>query len=300
MSEFATFDDALRDGRPAAAPAQAAAAPRAVPAALDLEAPVRPGSLANRLWRIAATGFCFACFGLGGLVLRLVVFPLFVLAVRDARRRSAWARATVRQSFRVFVGLMCLVGVCSLEVIGRERLERRGLLILANHPSLIDVVFLMALVRHADCIVKGALVRNPFTRGPVRAAGWVCNDSGPGLIDDCIASLRAGNNLIIFPEGTRTPAGAALGRLQRGAANLAVRGGFAITPVRIHSAPRMLAKGVKWWRVPPRAGHFRIEVGADIPMERHDGDDAAHALAARRLNDELARLLGGETPHGTA
>jgi 1-acyl-sn-glycerol-3-phosphate acyltransferase len=262
--------------------------------------PVEPSSMSNRLWRILATGLCFSAFGLGGLVLRLVVFPLFVLVVRRPERRSALARATIRRLFRLFVGMMCAVGVCSLEVHGRERLNRRGLLILANHPSLIDVVFLMSLVEHADCIVKGALERNPFTRGPVRAAGWVCNDSGPELIDDCVASLRAGSNLIIFPEGTRTPAGQAIGRLQRGAANLAVRGGFVVTPVRIHSAPRMLAKGVPWWRVPPRKGHFRIEIGEDIAVDHLLADAGAQALAARRLNDELARLLGAETPHGTA
>jgi 1-acyl-sn-glycerol-3-phosphate acyltransferase len=262
--------------------------------------PIEPSSSANRLWRIAATGFCFSVFGLGGLLLRLVVFPLFVLVVRRPARRAALARATIRRLFRLFVGLMCTLGVCSLEVAGRERLGRRGLLILANHPSLIDVVFLMSLVEHADCIVKGALERNPFTRGPVRAAGWVCNDSGPELIDDCVASLRAGSNLIIFPEGTRTPAGQALGKLQRGAANLAVRGGFAVTPVRIHNAPRMLAKGVPWWRVPVRKGHFRIEIGEDIAVDDHLADPGAQALAARRLNDELARHLGADTPHGTA
>jgi 1-acyl-sn-glycerol-3-phosphate acyltransferase len=254
--------------------------------------PVEPSSTANRLWRIAATGFCFSVFGLGGLVLRLVVFPLFVLVVRRPDRRSALARATIRHLFSLFVGLMCAVGVCSLEIVGRERLNRRGLLILATHPSLIDVVFLMSLVEHADCIVKGALERNPFTRGPVRAAGWVCNDSGPELIDDCIASLHAGNNLIIFPEGTRTPPGQAIGKLQRGAANLAVRGGFAVTPVRIHNVPRMLAKGVPWWRVPPRAGHFRIEIGEDIAFDGLHADPGAQALAARRLNDELTRHLG--------
>jgi 1-acyl-sn-glycerol-3-phosphate acyltransferase len=253
---------------------------------------VEPSSPANRFWRVFATGFCFSVFGIGGLLLRVAVFPLFVLIVRHHRRRSALARATIRATFRVFVGLLCRIGVCSLQIEGRERLERRGLLILANHPSLIDVVFLMSLVEHADCIVKGTLVRNPFTRGPVRAAGWVCNDSGPALIDDCIASLRAGNNLIIFPEGTRTPAGQSIGKLQRGAANLAVRGGFAVTPVRIHSAPRMLAKGVPWWRVPPRRGHFRIEVGEDIAVGAHLADQGAQALAARRLNEELARHLG--------
>ena len=254
-------------------------------------------SLANRWWRVAATGLSFALFGIGGLLLGLVVFPLLLVAIRHQRRRAAVARTVIHHLFRAFVAMMCLLGVCRVTVLHRERLQRRGLLILASHPSLIDVVFLMSLVRDADCIVKAALARNPFTRGPVRAAGYVFNDSGPGLIDDCVASVRSGNNLIVFPEGTRTPADVALGRLQRGAANLAVRGALPITPVRITCEPRMLGKGIKWWRVPPAAGNFVIEVGEDMPITDHLAAEGAQALAARRLNDELARRLGAETPH---
>jgi 1-acyl-sn-glycerol-3-phosphate acyltransferase len=257
-------------------------------------------SLLNRWWRVAATGLSFALFGLGGLVIGLVVLPLLLVLVRHRRRRSAIARAVIHQLFRAFVVMICALGVCRLHVLHRERLQRRGLLILANHPSLVDVVFLMSLVRDADCIVKAALARNPFTRGPVAAAGYVCNDSGPGMIEDCVASVRAGGNLIIFPEGTRTPADVALGRLQRGAANLAVRGALAITPVHISCEPRMLGKGAKWWRVPPTPGRFVIDVGADIPIDSHLAEDGAQALAARRLNDELARHLGAESPHAAA
>ena len=257
-------------------------------------------SLLNRWWRVLATGFSFAAFGIGGLLLGAVVFPLLLVVVRHRQRRSLLARRTIHHLFRGFVAMMCVLGLCSVEVRQRERLRRSGLLILASHPSLIDVVFLMALVRNADCIVKAALLRNPFTRGPVRAAGFVCNDSGPGLIADCVASVRAGNNLIVFPEGTRTPAGSTLGRLQRGAANLAVRGELTITPVRITCSQQMLGKADKWWRVPCRAGHFVIDVGDDIPIESHLAEDGALALAARRLNDELARHLGAERPHAAA
>ena len=265
-------------------------------------APALPArsSLLNRWWRIAATGFSFATFGIGGLVLGGIVAPLLLLVLRHRQRRAALVRWAIHHLFRAFVAMMCVLGVCSVEVRRRDRLQRRGLLILASHPSLIDVVFLMALVRDADCIVKAALLRNPFTRGPVRAAGFVCNDSGPGLIDDCVASVRAGNNLIVFPEGTRTPPGKALGRLQRGAANLAVRGELPITPVRITCTQQMLGKNDKWWRVPARPGHFVIDVGADIPIAAPLAAEGAQALAARRLNDELTRHLGAERPHAAA
>ena len=132
----------------------------------------------DRLWRTGATAWCFACFGLGGLLLRLVVFPLLGMVVRRAPRRAAAARAMVHHSFRGFISMMRALGVITYELHGTDKLRRHGLLILANHPSLIDVVFLMALIKRADCIVKATLVRNPFTRGPVRAAGLVCNDAG--------------------------------------------------------------------------------------------------------------------------
>ena len=267
--------------------------------------PVPPGALpassrVNRCWRIAGTGFAFAGFGVGGLLLGAIVFPLLLVVVRHRARRAVLARWAIHHIFRFFVALICGLGLCSVEVRGRERLQRRGMLILASHPSLIDVVILMSLVRHADCIIKAALQRNPFTSGPVRAAGFVCNDYGPGLVEDCVASVRAGNNLIVFPEGTRTPAGIALGPLQRGAANLAVRGALDITPVRITCTQQMLGKNDKWWRVPRCAGHFLIDVGDDIAVDCHLAQAGALALAARRLNDELARHLAAENPHAAA
>jgi 1-acyl-sn-glycerol-3-phosphate acyltransferase len=240
----------------------------------------------DRLWRIVATGFCFSVFGLGGLFLRVAVFPCVRWAVRDPERRAVRVKAIIRGTFRVFVGLMVRTGVLSLEVHGLDKLHRSGgRLVVANHPSLVDVVFLMSFIDRADCIVKGALARNPFTRGPVASAGFLCNDEGEGLVDDCVASVRRGNRLIIFPEGSRTPLSGAL-PLQRGAARIAVQGGIDITPVRIRCQPRMLAKGVPWYRVPPRRGHFVIEVCDDIPIAPFL-EARSHAIATRQLTDHL-------------
>jgi 1-acyl-sn-glycerol-3-phosphate acyltransferase len=239
------------------------------------------------MWRLFATAVCFACFGAGGLLLRIIVFPVLALVLRDRRRLSVVARWIIHQAFRALVGLMRALGIFTYEVHGREKLQRRGLLILANHPSLIDVVFLMSLTQRADCVVKAKLLGNPFTRGPVLTAGFICNDGGPAMMGDCIASLRAGNNLIIFPEGTRTPVGGLPAKLQRGASNVAVQGGVDVTPVMIRCNQSMLAKGAPWWKIPVRRPHFRIEVREDLRVAELVESCASNALAARRLTQHL-------------
>ena len=114
------------------------------------------------------------------------------------------------------------------------------------------------------------------------------------LIDDCIAAVKAGGTLVIFPEGTRTVPGQPL-RLQRGAANIAVRGGLDITPVRITCTPLTLTKGQKWYRVPSRRFHVQLEVGEDLPIApflNETGDaPRGDALAARRVTDHLAHYF---------
>ncbi len=246
-------------------------------------------------WRIVATGIAFAVFGVGGLLLACLCFPLLRVLVGDAGRRRRIARLTIHHCFRLMVGFMEFLGLCHVRIVGEEKLARSGLLILANHPSLIDVVLLIALVPNADCVVKSSLAESPFVRGPIRAADYICNDSGGAMIDACVTSIRSGNNLIIFPEGTRTPAAGEI-ILRRGAANIAVRGGCNITPVSIGCAPRGLVKGVAWWKVADRCLEFTVEVRDDIPVtpfiERAGGEAP---LAARHLTDFLQSYFSMET-----
>ncbi|KFN42932.1 lysophospholipid acyltransferase family protein [Arenimonas oryziterrae] len=252
----------------------------------------------NYAWRVIATGLSFLSFGIGGVILWLLVFPLLSLLVRDLEVRSQKARAIIHRSFALFIGFMHRMGVLTYEIRGAERLERRGLLVLANHPTLIDVVFLVSLIPNADCVVKSRLATNPFTRGPVRATRYICNDNGAGLIEDCIASLRSGKNLIIFPEGTRTPrTGPAT--LQRGAANIAVRGLRDITPVIIRCSPPTLSKGEKWYRVPSRRFHVSIEVREDMPVAPFLAG-TSEAQAARKLTEHLTGYFDLERPIASA
>jgi 1-acyl-sn-glycerol-3-phosphate acyltransferase len=241
-------------------------------------------------WRVFGVGLSFLAVGIGGVF----VFPILNLVIREPRRRKVIARNLVQLAFRGIVRAMCAFDVFQYQVHGLQRLDRRGLLILANHPTLIDIVFLMAFVEQADCIVKAKLWRNPFTRATVRAAGYIANDDDSvRLIDDCVAAVRGGGNLIIFPEGTRTPADGSI-RLKRGAANIAVRTPCSVTPVRIQSVPPMLVKGREWWHLPDQSSHFRFDVLEDVDVRPFLEAAGSEVLAARELTNYLQRCFANE------
>lgn len=242
----------------------------------------------DRGWRIFGTGLSFACFGLGGVLLSLTLFPLIRLTSRDRDTTRRRVQLAMHYTFRLFVLEMTLLGVISYQVEGRERLRRGGTLVVANHPSLIDVVLLIALMPEADCIVKQALWRNPFLRWPVAWADYTPNsDSAEQLVQSCAAKLRAGRSLIVFPEGTRTRPGQPL-TMQRGAARIALAAGAEVLPVTIVCKPRMLGKNQAWYKVPPRPGHWHVVVGEPLHAADFAAAGVPEPLAARRLTEHFA------------
>ena len=234
-------------------------------------------------WRLLATAASFALFGWSGLWLRLVVFPVLGCLPGDAQTHRQRARQTVSRKFRSFVRFMARTGVLTYDIQGAEKLGRPGQMIIANHPSLIDVVFLIGLVPHANCVVKKSLWENPFIRGPLRRTEYISNDGSMDMLDAAADALKSDQTLIIFPEGTRTQPGQSPA-FHRGAAAIALRGARVVTPVIIKVSPTTLTKAEPWYRIPKRRVHFSFRVGADIDPQ------AFAALgsppnASRKLND---------------
>jgi 1-acyl-sn-glycerol-3-phosphate acyltransferase len=257
---------------------------------MDLAAnPIRRSGAGNHLWRLLATGASFVLFGLGGLVLRLIVLPALGLLPSDATTRRRRARAAISKAFYGHVQFMYRSGVLEYEFQGKERLGRPGQMIIANHPSLIDVVFLIAHVRNTNCIVKQSLWRNPFTRGPVRRAQYISNNGSPEMLEQAANALREGQTLIVFPEGTRTTPNQAP-VFHRGAAAIALRGARVITPVFITVTPTTLTKAEPWYRIPARRVRVILRVGQDIAPETFSAA-APLPIASRRLNEHLHTLF---------
>lgn len=243
----------------------------------------------NYWWRVFATGLSFSVFGLGGIIIGGVVFPSLLLLHRDKKVRQIKAQQLIHHSFAGFVGMMHQLGIMSYEINGLEKLvDSHGEIIVANHPSLIDVVMLIAILPRADCIVKKTLWQNPFTRGAVQAAGYILNDDSSGLIEQCVFRLKQQDaSLIIFPEGTRTVKHQRLNDFQRGAANIAVRSDANFRPVIIRCEPSTLSKNEKWYQVPKRPFHVTIDIMESLSVAHIVQEASTSSVAARRVNEAL-------------
>lgn len=246
----------------------------------------------NRAWRVVATGFCFALFGIGGLLLSGVWFTLMRLTVRDPARRSQLTQNSIRHSFRFFLATTRFFGVLDYRFDHAERFNQdRSCLVIANHPSLLDYVLLASRMPRCDCIVKEALLSNPFVSGVIKAAGYLANAQSDRLLEQCQQRLAAGGTLLVFPEGTRTTPGKPLS-LQRGAANIALRSQCEIRVVHIRCQPPMLTKQGKWYNIPAIKPQFQITVQDKIDTRAFiHADDVSPALAARRLTQHLTDAL---------
>ena len=114
------------------------------------------------------------------------------------------------------------------------------------------------------------------------------------------ASLARGNSLIIFPEGTRTVPGRPI-RMQRGAANVALRLAQPIRPVLISVAPDTLTKHRPWYQI-PLEGPFTMSLAAMPELEVVDAyEQLPRAVAARKLTQSLEDYFTEELKtHGIA
>lgn len=249
----------------------------------------------NHLWRIFATGICFSLFGLGGLLLSVTVFPLQKCFIRQPEQQKATARLTVHHSFRFFVNCMQWLGVFRVNIQGQQQLtDLKGKIIIANHPSLIDVVVMISQIKNADCVVKSHLFKNPFMRGVIKASGYISNSEPDKLVEDCAASLARGNNIIIFPEGTRSNKNKPL-KLQRGFANIALRAQADLLFILLKVTPSTLTKDNVWYNVPERRFDFDMQVKQSIStcVYRDEfGDNITKAV--RQLTRNIESLFKKE------
>ncbi len=186
------------------------------------------------LWyRIFVKLFLFFVFGVGSLVLITAVFPTIRLLSASNSAFKRKSRKAMCNTQKFFVWLGTLLGGFELKVDNKEYLSHlSGKIVVANHPSLLDVVMLLSVIPNADCIIKASLGHHNIVSNIVNTL-YISNSLDfDHLTKECTKSLQEGNCLIIFPEGSRTKADG-VHNFQRGAAHISLSSGCNLVPVAI-------------------------------------------------------------------
>ena len=197
--------------------------------------------------------------GLISLAWNLAASLLYWVMPRASGRRVG--RAAIAYGYRAYWAAIRPLGMLRLEAEVLDTLrDEPGLLIVANHPSLLDAMMLVARLPRSACVMKSSLMRNPFLAAGALLARYIPNDSAHVMIRRAVADLRAGGQLVMFPEGTRTTR-LPLNDFQPGFALIAKHAQAPVQTLFIDTSSPYLGKGWPLWRLPPLPIVFSVRLG---------------------------------------
>ncbi|HWK84399.1 MAG TPA: lysophospholipid acyltransferase family protein [Caldimonas sp.] len=237
----------------------------------------RPGPL-HRL----SFALIIAQLGLMSLVWSLVAPLLSLLLPRRAGTR--FGRSAISFIYRSAWSTAQRLGMMRIDSSALDALrdEAGGLIVAANHPTMLDALVVVARLPRGVCIMKAELSHNIFLGTGARLARYIRNDAGRGMVRDAVASLKEGGQLVFFPEGTRTVR-PPINDFKPGMTLIAQLASVPIQTVVIESESPYLTKGWRLLRPPPGPVVIRLRLGQRF------APDADHRALLRRLEEYFAR-----------
>jgi 1-acyl-sn-glycerol-3-phosphate acyltransferase len=245
------------------------------------------------VWKTLTKSFIYFLFVSGSLFLVTAVFPLIMLFVHPADRCSKAMRRATHHIFFLMNFVTWALGLIHVD-ISREDLKKlrslKSAIIVANHPSLLDITLLMGMIPHADCIVNAALFDKFIVRHVVRRLFVPNSLDFNEMLDSCNKSLKAGNCLVIFPEGTRTKVGIKP-VIRKGSARIALGTECPVYPIHIEANDmRGLRKGDPFYRI-NKKGRYRYRFILQDPILPESYQSMPLPIAARKMNEEIYTCL---------
>jgi 1-acyl-sn-glycerol-3-phosphate acyltransferase len=251
--------------------------------------------------RVVRTGSAFLIFWTVGALISWFAIPVLTLYYRgDQVVGQRRARSLVSSAFRWFIDYVRWMRLMAFDARSIEaQLPRGAFVLVANHPTLIDVILLLASYPSLCCVAKGHLFSSPLIGRVLRRSGHINAGNGGTFAGtrvalEAIERLAAGDPVLIFPEATRSPANG-LGPFKRGAFAIATKANVPLVSIRIRACPATLMKGMAWYAVPDGLVSFEMAVLKTIDPASYAGDDKSLAADVWAL---FARGFGEPRPTG--
>jgi len=179
-------------------------------------------------------------------------------------------------------------------VVGVENVPRTGpLIICPSHSGTLDPPMVPAFTPRND---TWSMAKSEYFRGGIKelcfrmyhAFPVVRHSADRNAIKRSFDLLKAGNALIVYPEGTRVESGV-LAKPEPGAGFIAQKAGCPVMPVGLIGTRECLPKGAHW----PRRVPVSVIFGRPfvVASKRPDGTRISHQEAADAIMVEIAELL---------
>lgn len=193
-----------------------------------------------------------------------------------------------------------------VDVTGLEHLPRRGgAVLICNHRSLFDAVALAAALdrsgRDVMVLAKAELFRARLVGSVLRRAGVIPvqrgTDRAADALTSAVASLRGGELVAVFPEGT-IPKDGVLLPFKTGAARMALQAEVPVVPVVLVGTDHVIGSNAQkikrtLWRRSADRADIDVVIGAPVHLPPGDSPDDADAVdrATEVLREAVLDLL---------
>ena len=245
---------------------------------------------ATKFLRSCIVLFVFGFFGCGALIINYIVFPLGAVFIKKEKRKAFYCNV-VHGTWKFFNRMMEKNGIIKIMIQNPQSLlSVKGKIIVANHPSFIDIVILIGTVPDTICIAKKELKKNIFMGNIVKSLFLINDENQEDMLKESALLLNKGYNLIIFPTGTRTLENEKL-KLHKGAAMLALHTKTDIVPVYIHCDYKFLAKNEKIYDAGEKTVTYTITVNDPIQIEDFSKQDLTEIQLRNRVNNAIKEKI---------
>lgn len=219
------------------------------------------------LYEYFALYVSLAIFGVGGIIFSLLAAALYPFLPK--RLGSRLGRLLITSIFWPYLVFIESTGLFKCDVSALDALsDDESIIIVPNHPGLIDVVLVGSRLTNIVCIMKKDIQENIIFGGCARLAGYIRNDSTGNMVRAAVAELKQGSQLLLFPEGTRTVA-YPVNKFTGAFALIARRAEVPVQTVFIEYTSAFLSKGWPLWKKPQFPLTFRVTLGKRFEV----GDD---------------------------
>ena len=233
-------------------------------------------------------------FGTGCVLVSLVSAALHPLVPDElGARLGRWMTGL---HFRGFLALLRASRLVRIDLAALDDVRgERSIILAPNHPSLLDAVLIISRLPQTACIMKADIWDSFFLGGGARLSGYIRNDSPINLVRLSTKELRAGHQLLVFPEGTRTRTHP-INSFKGGFALMAKKSGAEVQTIFIETNSPFLSKGWPTLKKPEFPLIYRVRLGKRF---RVTGDvKAVVAELESYYRQELAAPATVEPPAG--